>query len=109
MAQVSAQITVGDSTPTLLWQTSTGVAPDPLPNAGDQIFRAGSFNDPVPIVVENMDASNPIYLGGSTVADGSGLELLPLSSLSFNPVGNDSLYAITASATVDVAVDVQRA
>lgn len=100
MAYLSAQITVGDSTPALLWKTTTGTSPDPAIDQAGQIFGAGTPNDPVPIVVENEDPSNPVYLGDSAVTTGTGVELLPLSSLSFNVIGNDSLYAISGGSVV---------
>ncbi len=108
MASVSAVVGV-TSTATLLWQTTSGVSPDPVVNYADQIFWAGTPTDPRPIVIENQDATNAVYLGGSGVTALTGTELAAGASLTYNVVGNDSLYAITASATVDVAVDVQRA
>jgi hypothetical protein len=108
MANKSAPITV-TTTAALLWQTSTGVSPDPLPtaagNATAQIFRAGTFNDPVPIVIENTDATNAVYLGGSGVTTSTGIKLAAGASLTYNVIGNDSLYAISAgSVAVDVSV-----
>lgn len=110
MANDPAQITVLTAAK-LLWQTSTGVSPDPettlAGNATQQIFRAGTVNDPVPIVVENTDATNAVYLGGSGVTTSTGLKLAAGASLTYNVVGNDSLYAISAGSVV-VAVAVGR-
>lgn len=96
MATVSSQISVGTGTPTLLWQTSTGVSPDAA--ISGQVFRACTMNDPLPIVIENVGA-NAAFLGGSGVTTGTGLSLAAAASLTFNVVGNDSLYAIAGTAT----------
>src|ERR1700678_2627985 len=104
MANIAAQITVGE-TAALLWQTSTGVAPDPLPNATDQIFRAGTVNDPVPILVQNTDGSDSVFIGGSAVTADTGLPLEAGGSLTYNVVGNDSLYCISGGSVV-VAVSI---
>jgi hypothetical protein len=112
MAQFSAQLSVTTSTPVRLWQTSTGVSPDPQTtlagSATAQIFRAGTFNDPVPIIIENTDGTNPIYLGPSTVTSSTGTKLAAGGSFTRNVVGNDSEYAISTGGTVVVAVEVSR-
>jgi hypothetical protein len=98
---VSAQITVL-VTPTLLWQTSTGMGGDAA--IAGQVFRAGTFNDPPPILVENQ-GSGSVYLGGSAVTTSTGVVLTANNSLTFNPVGNDSVYAVAAAnQTVGVMV-----
>lgn len=112
MAQNSAQVSVGTSTPVLLWQTSTGISPDPetslAGNATAQIFRAGTVNDPVPIIIENLDGTNPVYLGPVGVTSSTGLKLPAGASITRNVVGNDSEYAISTGGTVAVAVEVGR-
>lgn len=113
MAQTAIQLQVGTSTPVLLWQTSTGIAPeDPITakqgNSQSQIFQAGTFSDPVPIVIQNLDASNPVYLGPYNVASNSGVRLNAGASITRNIVGNDSEYAISTGGTVSVAVEVGR-
>ncbi len=112
MAQTSIQLSVGTSTPVLLWQTSTGVAPDPITaaqgNSQTQIFLAGTFNDPVPIVITNLDQSNPVYLGPYNVASNSGTRLTAGSSLTRNVAGNDSEFAIATGGSVTVSVQVGR-
>jgi len=106
MASVSAQVDVTTEA-TLLWQTTTGVPPDSAPDAAAQVFRAGTFNDPLPIVVKNTDAENSVYLGGSDVSAENGFPLDHGESLTFNSVGGDSLFAISAGSVV-VAVLVGR-
>jgi hypothetical protein len=112
MAQNSAQISVTTSATARLWQTSTGVSPDVQTtlagNATGQIFRAGTVNDPVPIVIENLDATNPVYLGPSTVTSSTGTKLVAGGSITRNVVGNDSEFAISTGGTVAVAVEVGR-
>lgn len=105
MATIAAVVTV-TTTPALLWETTTGIAPDPAVATGSQIFRAGTFNDPLPIVVENQGAS-AVYLGGSAVTTATGLELPSGDSLTYNVVGNDSVYAVSAG-SIAVAVSVGR-
>jgi hypothetical protein len=105
MASIGSVVSVTTAA-TLLWQTSTGVAPDAA--IGGQVYRAGQMNDPVPVLVRNEDTTNAVTLCGLAGVAGVGPSLRAGESLTFNPVGNDSLYAISASATVDVSVLVQR-
>lgn len=112
MANIAVQLSVAE-TAVLLWQTTTGVSPDPLTTAEGnekaQLYRAGTFNDPVPIVVANTDDTNPVWLGGSGVTSETGLPLPANESLAYNVVGSDSLYAISGqSGGVAVAVSVGR-
>lgn len=106
MATVAAQVTVATD-PILIWQTTTGVFPDTPVDQDAQQFQAGTFNDPVPIIVANTDATNSVFLGGSGVADDTGLPLLAGESVTYNVVGNDSLYAISAGSVL-VAVSAGR-
>lgn len=112
MPQNVSQIQVGTATPVLLWQTTCGVAPDPITtaagNSTSQIFMAGTYNDPVPIVIQNLDAANPVYLGPYNVASNSGVRIGAGASLTRNIVGNDSEYAISTGGTVSVSVEVGR-
>ncbi len=106
MANLASQVTVA-TTAILLWETTSNQSPDPAPAPSSQIFQCGTFNDPIPIVIENLDATNAVYLGGSAVTTTTGLTLPAGGSLTFNVVGNDSLYAISAGSVV-VAVMVGR-
>jgi hypothetical protein len=112
MAQFSAQLSVTTTTPLRLWQTSTGVSPDPQTtkqgSATAQIFMAGTFNDPVPIVIENTDGTNPVYVGPVGVTSTTGLKIPAGGSYTRNVVGNDSEYAISTGGTVVVGVEVGR-
>jgi len=105
MATVADVVTVG-TTATLLWRTTSGVSPDPAVAFGSQIFPAGTQNDPRPILIENQGAG-AVYLGGSGVTDATGIELASGGSLTYNVIGNDSLYAV-AAASESVAVSVGR-
>jgi hypothetical protein len=107
MANVSVQISA-NSTPALLWQTTTGVSPDHAVDSANQYFRACTVNDPLPIVVENQGA-NAFYVGGSGANSTTGTEIAAGGSLTFNVVGNDSLYGVCASAqTTTIGVSVGR-
>src|SRR5215831_6678506 len=107
MAYSSTQVSVATTGSTLLFQTSTGVPPDPKPTiAGGpaQTFQAGSVNDPVAVTIQNLDAANPIYIGAVGVTAASGTRLAPQASLNFVVVGNQSQYAVATGAAVTVAV-----
>jgi hypothetical protein len=106
MAQVTAHRSVTTATPVLLWQTSTGFSPDPAITG--QVFRAMAASDPLPIIIENLDATNPVYLGGSGVTSSTGTELAAGGSITRNVIGNDSEYAIASGGTVSVSVQVSR-
>lgn len=113
MAQVVAEVVAPSSGSILLWQTSTGVAPDPLPAAANNgttsVYRASSFNDPVEIEIENLDATNPVYLGGSGVTGANnGTKLAAGAQVTRSVVGNDSEYVSGAGNAVDVIVKVSR-
>jgi hypothetical protein len=97
MAAIADRVTVTTSA-TLLWETVTGIDTAIAPSS--QIFRAGSSNQPLPILIENLDAANAVYLGGSGVTTSTGLTLAAGGSLTFNVVGSDSLYAISAGSVV---------
>lgn len=102
---------MGTGATALLWQTSTGVPPDPataLAGGTTGVFRAGTFNDSLPIVIENLDAANAVYLGDSAVTSSTGTKLAAGASITRNPVGNDSEYAIAVGGTVNVSVEVGR-
>ena len=104
MANKHAQLSVATNTQTLLWQTSSGFSPDPA--ISGQVFRAGRAGDPVPIVVVNHDATNAVFVGGSNVTTSTGAKLAAGGTLTYQVVGNDSLYAQSASAAVSVGVTV---
>lgn len=112
MAQSTRQVSVGTGATSLLWQTSTGVSPDPETtlqgSATAGIFMAGTLNDPVPIIIENLDGTNPVYLGNSTVTSSTGTKLAAGASITRNVVGNDSEYAIATDGTVAVSVQASR-
>jgi hypothetical protein len=108
MANRAAQITVATTGQTLLWQTSTGVAPDTAINPAAQVFRAGNGVDSVPILIVNHDGTNAVFLGGSAVTIATGARLAAGGSLTFNVIGNDSLFAQASTAAVVVGVSVGR-
>lgn len=112
MGQLSFQVAATTGTPALLWQTTTGVSPDPITSAAGNsqqgIVFAGTPTDPVPIVITNLDPTNPVYLGQYDVASNSGTKLPPGGSLTRSVVGNDSEYAIATGATVTVSVEIGR-
>lgn len=114
MAQKGVQVVAPSSGQILLWQTSTGVAPDPIPanvptTGVTSVYRAGTAADPVPIIIQNQDAKNPCYLGGSGVTGPTnGTELIAGASITRNVVGNDSEYVAGDGNAVNVSVEVGR-
>lgn len=113
MAQKVTQVVAPSAAQILLWQTSTGVSPDPAPAAGTAgagpIIRASGPTDPVPILITNQDATNTCYIGGSGVTGPTnGTPLAAGASLTRNVVGNDSEYVAGNGNTVDVTVEVGR-
>lgn len=113
MAQTVAEVTAPSSGQILLWQTSTGVSPDPLPadveDGVTSVYRASSFNDPVEIVIENSDATNACYLGGAGVTGANnGTKLAAGAQVTRSVVGNDSEYVAGNGNAVDVIVKVSR-
>ncbi|HKI16928.1 MAG TPA: hypothetical protein VKA15_03570 [Isosphaeraceae bacterium] len=108
MAQKTRLITTS-GTAALLWQTSTGVAPDTAVAPTSGIYRAGTVNDPVPIIIQNQDGTNSVEIGGSGVATGpTGTILLANQSITRNVVGNDSEYVVAVAGTPVVSVEVGR-
>ncbi len=112
MAQKVRQVSVGTGATSLLWQTTTGVSPDPITtlagNTTPGIFMAGTPTDPLPIIIENLDGTNPIFLGDAAVTSGTGTKVAAGGSITRNVVGNDSEYAISTGGTVLVSVQVSR-
>jgi LysM repeat protein len=101
MATVGTNVSVTTSA-TLLWRTSTGVSPDVA--ISGQTVRASTMNDPVPIIIRNEDGTNACTLCGVAGVAGTGTTLKAGESLTFNVVGNDSMYAIVATTGVTVSV-----
>jgi hypothetical protein len=84
MATVGKRVTVA-VTPTKLNSASSG--------PGDPTVGSS-------LTVRNRDASASVYLGGSTVATGTGFELLAGESLPMDVGRGEDVYAICAASTV---------
>ena len=70
---------------------------------------ADPVNDPLPIIITNEDATNPVYLGGSGVTGPTnGTKLAAGASITRNVVGNDSEYVAGDGNAVNVSVEVGR-
>lgn len=114
MAQTVPVVVAPSAAQILLWQTSTGVAPDPIPanvptTGVTSVYRAGTAADPVPIIIRNEDSTNPVYLGGKGVTGPTnGTELIAGASITRNVVGNDSEYVAGDGNAVNVSVEVGR-
>ena len=106
MAQ-NPRVVTTSGTAALLWQTSTGVSPDPklAANGGTAgVYQAGTFNDPLPIIIANQDATNAVTLCGVGGAATVGTILIAGASITRNVVGNDSEYVIANAGTPKVSV-----
>jgi|SRR5208282_5712105 len=100
MAAVGQVVTVG-ATPTLIFEVLDPITYEGLTSPAANIFKSGTNNDPLPLELIFV-STNTIYLGGSGVtASGAGIGALAtgIVSLSYNVIGNDSLYGIVASST----------
>jgi hypothetical protein len=98
--------------PVRLWQTTTAVAPDPTVTKANGLFQAGTANDPVPITIENLNATHSAWIaqgpGASAVTKSTGEELFGKASKTYSVVGNDQLYAVATTTTVKISVSVGR-
>ena len=88
----------------IVWQTmqATSATYPLLP----QYFLGGDVNAPLPVLLMLPSAST-IYLGGSNVTSSSthiGCLTTGLTSLAYNCVGDDSLFAVIASSTAAVNI-----
>jgi len=105
VAYLPAAVALNASTATLIWQTTTGVGPDDTAvNTADQIFRAGTPNDPQPILVI-VPSGTTLYICTAAATSTTGaVPIVGPFALTLNVVGNDSMYGIAASGTPDIYV-----
>ena len=109
MSAFGTVIVIG-TTPTLLFEVVDGItylANGYTRAANPEIFLAGDVNAPLPIVLALPSAST-IYLGGSTVTTGTGAPFTGISALTFNVVGDDSLYGVVSTGTTNVSLLVMK-
>ncbi len=116
----SRQVTVAKTAPTttpptgpvLLWETTSGVTPDPAVDVATGIFRAGTFTDPTPITVTNTSATHILWVSqgpsAASVSKTNGTPIYPKGSVTFNVVGNDQLWGVATTASCKVSVTVGR-
>lgn len=107
MAATPLLISLNSSTPTLLFQVVDGITYAGLTSPAANVLKAGDVNAPLPLLLV-FPASPVIYLGGSTVTAVTGVAMPASFTFSYNVVGDDSLYAISASATPVVSILVLR-
>jgi hypothetical protein len=109
MAANGQVVSVG-ATATLIFQVLDGNAYNALVSPAANIFKCGTNNDPLPILLI-FASTNTIYLGGSGVTSSStgiGALATGITTLTYNAVGDDSLYGIVASSTQAVQLLVLR-
>jgi hypothetical protein len=96
------QVTVSHTVVTPIFQTVETTA---SVNLASGIYPAGNASAPRPIIIENLDTTNPVYIGtDSSVAANTGLTLAHGGTLTFNIIGNEILYGLAGTANVAVAV-----
>lgn len=67
----------------------------------------GRVDDPIPVIVQNLDTVITEYIGGSTVTNSGatqGIALLPGQIITMTLMQGDNLYAIAASGTPSICV-----
>ena len=65
---------------------------------------AVSYTNRVNIIIKNIDVTNNIYIGNSTVTTTTGYILGPSSSISFNIGQGVTIYGIVAAGTANVCI-----
>ena len=65
----------------------------------------GSLQDPLPIILQNLDAAINIFIGGPDVSSSNGYALAPGASLPMQLFGESEIpYIVAASGTPTLAV-----
>lgn len=101
MSLASAHIATNAATHTPLLVQGSG--------SGQFVNIVGSIQDPLPIIIQNLDATIVIYIGGPTVSAATGFPLAAGQSIPMSLYGSSEIpYAISASGTPSVAVLVGR-
>lgn len=91
------------ATPLIVKGTTTGTFPNP----------SGTTGDPLPVVLQNNDPAISVTVGGPNVATEGGIVLLPagiypMSLIGDQPIVTDIPYAIAASGTPNLTVQLGR-
>jgi hypothetical protein len=76
------------------------------PNQGPR-----SLNDPFPCLIQNLDPSITVYLGGAevqAVGPAAGYPLLAGAAIGIDVLSSDKLYGIASSGSITVALLVGR-
>ena len=90
MPFVSAQVTTG----------ATAVSLMPVARFKNQL---GTLADPIPVTLQNIDATNNVYVGGADVSATNGYLLAKGATVQITVVGSPP-YALAAAGTPIVAV-----
>ena len=75
-------------------------------NPADNVFPAHEAGDSLPILI-SLPSGSTVYFGGSDV-DTTNCAIFGPTTLAYNAVGSDSLYACTGSSTVALGLLVLR-
>ena len=105
MAALGMPITVGTSA-TLLFEVIDEPTYNALSNPAANILPAHEAGDSLPILL-SFPSGSTVYLGGSDVTASStdeGCAVFGPTTVAYNAVGSDSLYAVVGSSTVAVGV-----
>lgn len=94
----SGQIAMNASTPTAIFVKGT--------STGQFDNIQGNASNPLPTIIQNMDATNTVYLGGPGVTTANGFPLIAGASLPIEWLGTDatSLFGISSTGTPKIAI-----
>jgi hypothetical protein len=96
MALKGIQVTLVTSTPTPLLVQGTG--------AGQLKNVAGNIQDPLPLIIQNLDAAITVWIGGPDVSATLGIELLPGASIPMSLYGTSEIPYAFAVGTPVIAI-----
>ena len=105
MAALGQTITI-TTAPTLVYEVIDEPTFNAISGPGANVFPAHEAGDSLPILI-SLPSGATLYFGGSAV-DTSGCAVFGPTTLAYNAVGSDSLYACTGSSTVALGLLVLR-
>jgi len=105
MAAVGQTVTVTTS-PTLIFEVIDEPTYNKISNPAANIFPAHEAGDALPIMI-SLPSGATVYFGGSAV-DTTGCAIFGPTTMAYNAVGSDSLYAVISGSNVGVGLLVLR-
>jgi hypothetical protein len=105
MAAIGQTISVTTS-PTLIFEVIDERTYNTLVSPATNIFPAHEAGDALPIMI-SLPSGSTVYFGGSAV-DTTGCAIFGPTTMAYNAVGSDSLYAVITGSDVGVGLLVLR-